>query len=85
MTLTRNLQQGRKTAQRASAAGFGECSARTGENVREAWQGIVDFVVVGLEGKRRGQRREKARDAVKGVGVTFVDAFCGFPSPRSSV
>lgn len=61
-----NKTQGQNVASEIGAAGFGECSAKTGQNVAEAWRAIVDSVLAGIEAGRleRGRRRrDRAREA----------------------
>ena len=52
------------------ASGYGECSALTNDNLRGAWEGIVNHVVACLEEHERtirGERRlGRARKAVAG-------------------
>lgn len=51
------------------AAGFGECSAKTGDNVQEAWRGIVNFVVDGLRMREAGGRGRRRGSILRpGVG-----------------
>ncbi|KAK0706960.1 hypothetical protein B0T26DRAFT_728718 [Lasiosphaeria miniovina] len=72
---------GRSRATQMRAAGFGECSAKTGDNVQEVWRGIVNFVVDGLrmrEAGGRGRRRGSIlRPGVGGGGTGAAAAAAG--------
>ncbi|KAK3371868.1 hypothetical protein B0T24DRAFT_595603 [Lasiosphaeria ovina] len=60
---------GRSRATQMRAAGFGECSAKTGDNVQEAWRGIVNFVVDGLRMREAGGRGRRRGSILRpGVG-----------------
>ena len=68
--LTENeLKQGKAIAKSVGASGFGECSARTGENVAEVFKAIVNFVVANVKENERkmqqSKREEKVNDAVR--------------------
>ncbi|KAK3314624.1 P-loop containing nucleoside triphosphate hydrolase protein [Apodospora peruviana] len=71
---------GRKAAKEVHAAGHGECSAKTGENVQPVFRAIVHFVVNHIkEGEHRIQqfrRRDKAKEAVKDTGRAVAKLFC---------
>ncbi|KAK3344299.1 P-loop containing nucleoside triphosphate hydrolase protein [Lasiosphaeria hispida] len=70
---------GRAIAHEARANGFAEVSAASGEGVAETWQAIVNGVVAmtrdGERARARLIRREKAKDAVAGVGAAVVGVF----------
>lgn len=81
--------KGQHIAQKIGAAGFGECSARTNENVQEVFRGVVDFVVARTkhytEQRERHSRRNhllskasKGKGAVRDAGKVMVDAIFGF-------
>ena len=69
-TLLTHSLQGRRGAEAIWASGYGECSALTNDNLRGAWEGIVNHVVGCLEEHERtirGERRlGRARSAVAG-------------------
>lgn len=75
---------GRSAAYHSHVAGYGECSAKTGENVEDAFRGIVNFTLAQMRKKEigiaHGKRREKAKETVKDAGKVMVDALCGFPN-----
>ncbi|KAK3490399.1 uncharacterized protein B0T23DRAFT_319493 [Neurospora hispaniola] len=75
---------GRSAAYHSRVAGYGECSARTGENVDDAFRGIVNFTLSHMRKKEigiaHGKRRDKAKETVKDAGKVMVDALCGFPN-----
>ncbi|KAK3344856.1 hypothetical protein B0H65DRAFT_427437 [Neurospora tetraspora] len=75
---------GRSAAYHSRVAGYGECSAKTGENVDDAFRGIVNFTLSHMRKKEigiaHGKRREKAKETVKDAGKVMVDALCGFPN-----
>ncbi|KAK3387489.1 P-loop containing nucleoside triphosphate hydrolase protein [Podospora didyma] len=56
--------EGRKIATLAHAQGFAECSAKTGENVQEAWHEIVNFVIA----KKRNHKKNNS----KGINKIFL-------------
>ncbi|KAK0741834.1 hypothetical protein B0T21DRAFT_306086 [Apiosordaria backusii] len=58
--------QGKDAAAAVNAAGFAECSARTGENCRETWQSIVDYLVQYQEENEK--TLEHTRASMKGRG-----------------
>jgi hypothetical protein len=57
--------QGHQAATAINANGYGECSARTNDNVRAAWEGIVSHVVAGLEEHERTIRGDRRRDRMR--------------------
>ncbi|KAK3486396.1 hypothetical protein B0T13DRAFT_425414 [Neurospora crassa] len=75
---------GRSAAYHSRVAGYGECSAKTGENVDDAFRGIVNFTLSHMRKKEigiaHGKRRDKAKETVKDAGKVMVDALCGFPN-----
>ncbi|CCC10855.1 hypothetical protein SMACR_04086 [Sordaria macrospora] len=75
---------GRSAAYHSRVAGYGECSAKTGENVDDAFRGIVNFTLSQMRKKEigisHGKRREKAKETVKDAGKVMVDTLCGFPN-----
>ncbi|KAK4179462.1 hypothetical protein QBC36DRAFT_385126 [Triangularia setosa] len=65
----RNLESisaGKDAAAAISAAGFAECSAKTGENCAETWQSIVDYLVENQEKNERTMEHTHA--SMKGRG-----------------
>ncbi|KAK4228941.1 P-loop containing nucleoside triphosphate hydrolase protein [Podospora fimiseda] len=89
-TETITAQKGCDAATAISANGFGECSAKTGENCLEAWEGITDFVLSALIdtekglSKNRGQVnrehvKDSAKETVRGAGRAVNKAFSWVP------
>lgn len=79
-------QHGFDAATITRASGYAECSAKTGENCFEAWEGIVSFVVSNLaeterelsrnksaiyRGKVKDGAKETAKDAGRAVNRVF--------------
>jgi len=72
------IPKGQNVAKAVGAAGFGECSSKTGQNISESWSAIVDSVLAGLEGRHertRARRRNRAREA---ASEFFAKAARGF-------
>ncbi|KAK4204729.1 hypothetical protein QBC40DRAFT_303318 [Triangularia verruculosa] len=59
-------EQGHSAALAIGAVGFGELSAKTGENCRDTWQTIVDYLVANEEKKERTMTQTQA--SLKGSG-----------------
>jgi hypothetical protein len=51
--LARSAEVGMQGARDVEADGYGECSAKTGENVLALWHGIVEFVLADVKKRER--------------------------------
>ncbi|KAK0634664.1 hypothetical protein B0T17DRAFT_13173 [Bombardia bombarda] len=80
---------GRNIAKEAHAQGFGECSAKTGDNVQAAVGGIVEFVVDRLRDsereRSRDQRHDKAKSAVAAARRKVSDGYSAAVAAVASV
>jgi hypothetical protein len=64
-------------AEAVNANGYGECAAKTNDNVQAAWEGIISYIVTGIEDHERTVRQGRKRDWAKAV---LLGAFskCGW-------
>ena len=69
------LKQGKAVARSVGADGFGECSARSGENIAPVFKAIVNFVANNVKENERkmqqSKREEKVNDAVRDTKAGF--------------
>ncbi len=81
-----NTSQGQQAASAVNASAFHEVSARTGENVDEAWRAIVASATADHESGRRnraqGIHRHRAWEAVSDVGVAVAGVVRGLGAGR---
>ncbi|KAK3986651.1 P-loop containing nucleoside triphosphate hydrolase protein [Cladorrhinum sp. PSN332] len=89
-TETITPRQGCDAATAIRAHGYGECSAKTGENCLEAWEGITNFVISGVVetekelcknkgAVNRENVKNSAKETVKGAGRAVNKAFSWVP------
>ena len=71
--LARSAEVGMQGARDVAADGYGECSAKTGENVLAVWHGIVEFVLADV---KKRERKEYPGRCCRRVGAAIAKVAC---------
>ena len=70
------LRWKRHAAIAIGAHGYGECSAKTGDNVQAVWEGIVNYVVAGINEHEQARANKGGKRAkVKTVLASVLSKF----------
>ncbi|KAL2175344.1 P-loop containing nucleoside triphosphate hydrolase protein [Thermothelomyces heterothallicus CBS 202.75] len=68
-------EMGQQVAAEVDASAYGECSARTDDNVQGAWEGFINHVLVSLDERSRGSASGRRRKRGGTAVARFLDRY----------